>query len=902
MLHRLPSEIRTRLRALFRRDAVERELDDELRFHIEHETEKHVRAGVLRAEAERRARAAFGGVDRIKDDTRDARGVALLESLAQDLRYAGRGLRNRPAFTLGIAITLGLGIGVNAAMFGVIDRLLFRAPDGLRDPDRVHRVYLRSTIAREERIDRNLQYARYRDLDSLSHTIDGVAAFQARTLAVGNGADAEELRVTVVSGSFFRFFDAHAALGRLIGPADDSVPTGAPVTVLGYRYWQTRYGGRRNVIGEQLQVDRGTMTIVGIAPKHFAGIGDGAEPALFVPVTSYAYSMRKARYVESYGWSWIEMIARRRPGATVAEAEADLTHAYRQSWRRQEAASQDGADVAAAQPRVELAPVQLARGPDAGVDARVVRWVGGVALVVLLIACANVANLLLARALSRRREIALRLALGVTRGRLVRQLMAESLLLALFGGVIGLLVAQWGTAWLRRMFLPAGTVVPVIGDARTLLFAGAATLVVALLTALVPAAQSGRLALAAALRGGAREGAYRRSRARTALLVVQAALSVVLLVGAGLFVLSLRNARGYPLGYQPEALLYTSVNRRGTDIQTTDGRSLATRMLAGAREIPGVRGATVVTSVPFWSNEGRGLWVDGIDSVRTRGRFLLQTGSPGYFATMGTRILTGRPFDERDHADAPRVAVVSAGMARALWPGREAVGQCFRIAEPTNPCTTVIGVSEEVRFRALHDAREFSYSVPAAQYVSYLEGEIGGELMVRVAGDPAAVAETLRRRLQRELPGAAYVNVVPLADLVNPSYRAWQFGATMFVAFGLLALVLASVGLYTLIAYDVAQRRQELGVRLALGASTRDVVGLVVTSGVRIVAIGLVIGSAIAFGAGRWMQALLFEQSPRDPAVFASVALVLLLVAAVASIAPALRAARVDPNVALRAD
>ena len=565
MMHRLPAELRARLRALFRRTAVERELDEELHFHLEQETAKYVRAGVPPVEAERRARAAFGGVSRIKDDARDARGVALLESLAQDLRYAVRGLRNSPAFTIGVVITLGLGLGANAAMFGVVDRLLLRPPAELRDPAHVHRVYLHSTVAREHRVDRNVQFPRYRDFAALSRTVSAVAAFQPRTLAVGSGADVEQLQVTVASASYFDFFDARPLLGRFFGPADDSVPAGAPVAVLGYAYWQTHFGGRPDVLGEKLQVDRSAVTIIGVAPRHFVGLGDGGEPALFLPATTLAYAMRRDRYVNSYGWSWLELMVRRRDGVTVSQAEADLTHAYEESWRREAAASGDTPDVEAGQPTVELAPVQLARGPDAGIDAKVIRWVAGVSAIVLLIACANVANLLLARALARRREIAMRLALGVSRGRLVRQLLTETLLLSLLGGAAGLLIAQWGAAWLRRMFLPVDTATAVLADPRTLLFAAFATTVVALLTAILPAIQSGRISLAPALRGGGRESQYRRSRARTVLLVVQAALSVVLLVGAGLFVLSLRHARGYPLGYEPASLLYASINRRGTD-------------------------------------------------------------------------------------------------------------------------------------------------------------------------------------------------------------------------------------------------------------------------------------------------------------------------------------------------
>lgn len=404
--------------------------------------------------------------------------------------------------------------------------------------------------------------------------------------------------------------------------------------------------------------------------------------------------------------------------------------------------------------------------------------------------------------------------------------------------------------------------------------------------------------MAGALKAGTREGTYRRSRARTALLVTQATLSVVLLVGAGLFVRSLRNVQGFRMGYDVDRLLFATVNFRGMRLSTPERTALTDRLLAAAAEVPGVQGATVVASVPFWSNEGRGLWVPGVDSVRKRGRFLLQVGSADYFATTGTRILRGRGFDASDPVGGPFVIVVSEGMARAVWPGEDPLGKCVHVNEPDTPCSTVIGVAEEVRIRTLTDAQEYTYYVPDWQLG---EGR-SPELFVRTVGDPSLVADAVRRRFQRELPGAAYSAVMPIASLIDPQQRVWRFGATMFVAFGGLALVLAAVGLYSLIAYDVTQRTQELGVRLALGASGSDVIRLVVWAGVRLVGVGVILGAGLAFWGSRYMEDLMFRQSPRDPLVFGGVTLLLLAVALAASAGPAFRAARVDPNIALRAD
>jgi hypothetical protein len=325
--------------------------------------------------------------------------------------------------------------------------------------------------------------------------------------------------------------------------------------------------------------------------------------------------------------------------------------------------------------------------------------------------------------------------------------------------------------------------------------------------------------------------------------------------------------------------------------------ALGNRVIEAARGTPGVSLVTSAASVPFWSNEGRGLFIQGIDSVTKLGRFILQAGDTNYFRTVGTRILRGRGFTASDGRDAPRVVVVGDGMAKVLWPGQDPIGKCIRISAATAPCTTVVGVAEEMRMRALDDAREHTYFLPMEQYDGTPDA-----IFVRVAGDAADYSAALRRALQPLMPGAAYVNVRPLRELVDPRMRGWQFGATMFLAFGGLALALAAIGLYSVIAYGVAQRQKELGVRIALGASRGSVVRLVVGGGVRMVVVGVGLGALIALWASRWLGALLFDESPKDPVVYGAVAGVLVIVAIVATALPAVGAARVDPNVALRAE
>ena len=896
MISELWSDLRYRIRALVRRQELERELDVELRFHLEHEAEKYERMGVPRSEALRRARLDFGGVEEMKERSRDARGTMLVDSTLQDARYALRGLRAKPGFTVGVVLTLGLGIGANAAMFGVVDRLLFRPPPYMRDADQVHRVYLAWTSNKSERVERSMQFPRYLDLMNAARSFSSMAAFNTWQAAVGDGDAARQRAVTAASASYFDFFDAHPALGRFFTAREDSIPVGSPVAVLGYAYWQSDFGGRPDALGQQLRVGHTLYTIIGVAPEGFTGMADQGLPALYVPIAAFAWDMRGSDYSKDYHWSWLEVVARPRPGTTVATATADLSAAHQRSWIAQDP-DRGPQMVASSRPRVILGPVQLGRGPQAGPEAKVVVWVTGVAVIVLLVACANVANLLLARAITRRREIALRLALGVSRRRLMRQLLTESLVLAALGGMVGLIAAQWGGAMLAASFLPPDFSTSVLTDKRTVIVALAATMSAAILTGLAPAFHAVRSDLAQALNAGGRDSGARPSRTRTLLLIFQATLSVVLLIGAGLFVRSLHNVRSMRLGYDVDPVLVVTRSMRGVSLTDAQRMALEQRMVDEARATPGVVSATQAASVPFWSNEGRPLFVPGVDTVSKLGRFLLQSGNADYFKTLGTRIVRGRAFDASDRAGGPGVIVVSEGMTNALWPARDPLGKCVRIGADTAPCSTVIGVAENMRTRSLAEDREYAYYLPIAQY-----GAPTGMLFVRVTGDAAEHAEIVRRRLQRLMPGAAYVTTQPFRNMVDPTMQSWRFGATMFVAFGGLALALAGIGLYSMIAYGVAQRRQEIGIRIALGASRASVVRLVVRGGVRLVIVGVIAGGAISLWAGKWVASLLFREPPNDPAVYVGVAAVLIGVALVATAMPAIAAARVDPTVALRAD
>jgi putative ABC transport system permease protein len=471
-------------------------------------------------------------------------------------------------------------------------------------------------------------------------------------------------------------------------------------------------------------------------------------------------------------------------------------------------------------------------------------------------------------------------------------------LLAALGGMVGMVIAHWGGAALRAGLLPQSEAAAGFGDMRTVLYAAVAAIAVGLLTGLAPILQASRADLTSDLKAGTREGTYGRSRLRVGLLVVQGALSVILLVGAGLFVRSLGNVRNIRLGYDVDPIMMVELNMRGMKTDSVSNIALKNRLLEVAQSIPVVEKASRQVGIPFWSSWSVGLFVEGIDTVFRYGNFMVNAVSPSYFETFGTRLLRGRGIEASDVDGGPKVMVVSQKMGQVLWPGKDPIGQCIRVNADTMPCTQVVGIAEDIKAGSLKPDSNFYYYVPSSQF----NPQAGG-LFIRVRNGTAKQhLEAVRRRLQQEMPGASYVKVTPFSEVMGQQTQSWKLGATMFVAFGVLALVLAAVGLYSVIAYNVSQRQHELGVRVALGAQGPDVIRMVVTDGLKVVGVGVAAGLLVALWAGKFVQPLLFSVSPRDPSIFGLVATTLIGVAIAASWMPARRASRVDPNVVLRSD
>jgi predicted permease len=907
----LPPRIKRALRIpLGRRRRVEAETDDEIAFHLAMRVERLVAQGVARDVAAAEAMRRFGPLAEVRPQLLAAakhREETLtmferFDALRDDLRYAFRQLRRAPGFSAALALTFALGIGANATMFEILDRLLFRPPAFMSDASRVGRVYLhRPRTDGTDRIDLNISYLRYTELAQNTRAFSRTAAIYLDDQRImGTGDAAEALGVGLVSASFWSFFDVRPQLGRFFTADEDRVPFGSPVAVIGYAYWKSRLASDSAVLGRQLRIGGKQYTIVGVTPNGFNGVWPRTAMA-YVPITSAAEDMFGTdRYYLEHNASWLEMIARLKPGVTTETANAELTAALRKSRidasnRPPEPRPIRPQDLALT--RAEIAPLPMDRGPRASDSAKVATWLAGVAVIVLLIACANVANLLIARGIRRRREIAVRVALGVGRWRLVTQLLTESVMIAVLGGVLGLAIAHWGGGAVRRLLLPEvdWSLVPTF-DPRVMLFAAGAAVFTGIVTGLAPAMHALRADVNGALKAGEREGGGQRGSVRTVLLLAQAALSVVLLVGAALFVRSLHRVEKLDLGWKPEGALLVGLDLRGMELTEAEREALAGRTLARLRALPGVRSASTLFSVPFYSTWSDDVFVPGMDSAAHNRTYVVNPVGDDYFPTMGTRILRGRAVGASDPPNGQRVAVISESMGKLLWKGRDPIGECFRIGADTNPCREVVGIAEDMTFGDIKGDESLQLYLPSSQE------RASTRIVVRAAGDARALMEPVRREVQQQLPGMGFAHVSPLGFVLDSVTRQWRLGATMFTIFGLLALVLAAVGLYGVIAYDIAQRIREMGVRVALGAQATDIRRLVLWQGVRVAVIGAALGTAIAFVTVKYVEALLFHTSARDPLAFGAAFGTILVVAVLATLIPARRATRVDPVVALRSE
>ena len=900
-------QVYARLRSLWRWRKQESELDDEIRFHLAEEMEERIAAGMSPEQARAAARRDFGNVPLIRELTRETWGWGAAERLGQDARSAVRMMRRNPGYTGAVVVTLALGIGLNAAMYGLLSRLFLQAPPHIQNPDGIHRVYVRQRNVFNGRVSTRNQMD-WSEFTALRADTAGIAAAAGstypRAMPNGRGQAAENLHVAWVDGEFFALLGVRPALGRLIGPEDDDLAA-TPVALIGDGYARRRFGLAREALGATVSFDDVTYEIVGVLPPGFSG-PDPSAADVWLPVRIALPASRGPIWAFRSGFSLMPFV-RLAPGVTAEAAGAAATAALRAS--RVDSPMADRVDTEAT---LLLGPLLLNRGPsaDGQADLRLPLVVGGVALVVLLVAVANVTNLLMLRVAARRRELAVRNALGAGRWAVGRLLVIESVLLAALSGVAALAVAAAAGRVLRVNLLPRYNWAGGPVDAPLMAFTGVTVLLVGLAAALAPALYAARARGLDRLDGlrGARAG----SPVRNGLIVVQAALSIVLLVGGGLFLRSFEAARRMDIGYAKENLLTVNLAGGLTSLrslmnETPLDETAVLAMEARVRSMPGVVEVAQATSTPWHDRRAIRLRVDGLDDIPFEEGPYVSFVTPGFFRVAGLAIREGRGFAGSDRAGARKVAVVNTAFARQAWPGARAIGRCLFVGSDAADCSTVVGVVETPLERGLQADSIPQYYVPIAQGASdpATSGTALSQraLVVRTRGDPERMVRPVLLALAEVFPDLPRSNVQSLPAALAPHLRSWRIGTALFGAAALLALLLAAVGLYAVIAFAVRQRELEFGIRRALGARSWHLLRLVMARGVGLVAAGIAAGALGALWAGRFVGPLLFDgRSPRDPLAFAAAALVLLAVALAASFLPARRAALADPRQALQAE
>ncbi len=876
--------IRLFIRSLLRRDAVERELDDELSLHLDFETERHRRAGMSPEDARRAALLTFGGVDRVKEEVRDSWGVRFLETLLQDVRYGLRSLRRNPGFSAVVVITLALGIGANTAVFSVVRGVLLRPLPYARGEEV---VALHQSAPRAGVDDLGFSVKEVQDYRGMSHTLEDVVEYHSMSFTLLGGSEPQRVRTGVVSARFFDLLGVKPLLGRTFRDGEDALGA-EPVLVLSHSYWQQKLGGDATVVGRTFEMNDRVHTVVGVLPP-LPGYPD--ENDVYMPASACPFRSRPST-MENREARMLAAFARVKPGVPLAQAQADLAAIVARLREQYPDAYPKDAD-----PRTVASPVHEEMVRQARPTFLVL--LGTVALV-LLIACANVANLSLARLSDRSRELAVRAALGAGRRRLLRQLLTESTILALAGGAFGLLLAAFTlealTGFAAR-FTPRAGEVRI--DGAVLLFSFLVTMLTGLLVGTLPGLPAFER-LSRTLAGEGRMTAGRsRQRLRSALVVSQLALSFMLLIGAALMLRSFAKLQQVDAGFRTENVLTMRLDLNWSKY-TTESRTDPQRVLKmieplweRVRAMPGVVTTGTAWTFPLnstWRNDGTFL-VEGRGNdgpPLPRGEFL--GASPDYFDAIGVPLLRGRAFDGHDRGEADGVALVSKGLARRNWSDADPIGRRISL-DRGKTWRTVVGVVGDVR------QTKDSVYLPFLQFPGF-----SFTLFVRTLNDPRTMAEKVRAEVRSLDPEAAVSNVRTLEEIRHDALSSPRLTTVLLGLFAALALAISAAGLAGVIAYAVSQRTQEIGIRMALGAEPGRVLAMLLGQGMGSVAIGLGLGLLGALGLSRLISGLLFGVEPTDPLCFAGSAAVLLVVALAACFLPARRATVIDPMLALRAE
>jgi macrolide transport system ATP-binding/permease protein len=887
---------RSFLRNLFFTRRLDADLEQEVHSHLELLIEEKMRAGMPAAEARRAARIELGGVEQVKEQVRDSRTGAFLDSLVQDFRFAIRSLRRTSGLTAFVVITLALGIGMTSATFSMVDALIFR-PYPVPHPGTVVTLAATTPDSKFEQF----SYREYLDIRDNTKTYDGVIAY-ADMQAVGYSA---EPGVTprikggeMVSGNFFRVLGVEPRLGRGFRAEEDQVPGRDAVVVLGPDFWRHEFAGDPGVVGKTIRLNGTAFTVIGVAPESFPGLQTFEDPDLYVPLAMapvFSTNLRK-NFFEDRDDRELSVKARLKPGTSLPEARNELAVLAKNFAR-------DYADVTRSRGAAVYTQFQTRTIEDEN-------WKFGVifvilALAVLLVACTNVAGLLLSRARERAREIAVRLALGAGRLRLIRLLLTESLVLATLGGLTGIAIGYGVIEWFHSkdtiIFateLPMA--VPFQMDKRVLLVCVALSVLSAFLCGLAPALQSTRVDLVNALKSADVDvPGRRRLWGRNLLVVAQVAMSLMLLTASFLMARGFQHDLLIGTGFTKDHLLMTRFDPRLIQYNATQTQQFYKRLAERMRETPGVESEALTQNIPIGQDDFDGMTFvpDGITMPPDRENFTstMDTVDEGYFQTMGIPILRGRAFLTTDTADAPRVAIVNAHFAKHYWPGGDAVGKHIRLDNSAGVPLEIVGVAETIKYQTMTDPMDFVY-LPLAQHpVARMV------LMLRSSGDPLQLVQPVKDVVRSLDPNLPMLQTRTYEDYyLNQAVKGPGIAIQLVGTMGLVGLLLAIAGLYGLVAYNVSRRTHEIGIRMALGAVSSDVLRLVMGKGFVLVGIGTGLGLVMGFALEQLMNSMLFNSGGVDVVAYLIVVPSLFLVAMLAAYVPARRACRIAPTQALR--
>ena len=894
-----------RLQTLFRRNRNAQRLDDELQFHLDHQIDENVAAGMSPKEARYAAMHTFGNTTFLKEETRDTWGWTWLEHLAQDLRYAARILRKSPAFTSVAVLTLALGIGANTAIFTLVNAVMLQAIP-VRHPEELVVLQKSARALPENIIDisdygdcRGCSFSSvmYRQLQARNDLFSGVLAMAGpEALDLSGNGPASNVRSELVSGNYFEVLGISAAIGRTLEPSDDRLGAG-PVAVLSYPYWQGVFGGAPNIIGKTVRLNGLLFTIVGVIDPRFTRLTPGKSQDLWVPLSSAGALRPTWTGLDEAGNWWLTLVARLKPEWSVAQAQNAVSLIYRNHvlyGAKPFFKEQDD-------PRVVLLPVQKGLVGIRRFYAQPLLILTAAVGIVLLVACANIAGLQLARAAAREKEMAVRLALGAGRKRIVRQLLTESLLLSGAGAALGILFANWGAEALAS-FISSNADSPIVinaqPDAPVLAFTAGIALFTGILFGLAPAFPGCRINVAPALKENAATSVALRSPGRrfglgSSLVIAQVGLSVVVLISAGLLVRTLGNLRSVDPGFDTRNLLLFGIDPRQAHYKGDKIQTLYAELHKRLASIPGVISSTY-SKIPFlrsvaWTGH---VHIDG-QSEKPAPEINMLAAGPDFFETMRIPILAGRTFSAFDLQSDRRVAIVNQHFARRFLQGGNPVGVHFATGGDENQVQReIIGVVADAKYDDLRKP------VEATVYIPFQEGE--AFFALRTSTRPEALIPTVRRVVAGLDDNLPLFDVRTQTEVIDHLLFNERLVARLSALFGVLAFVLACMGLYGLLSYEVARRTREIGIRTAMGAQQGDVLRLVVGQGIALAAVGAVAGIAGAFGLTRYLQSLLYGVRPTDPVTFIGVCLLLAMVSLAACYIPARRAMRVDPMVALR--